>query len=120
VSFVLRSLVVCCAAALLLVPAAPAGSNVAPRLGIYYCSYGLSGWNLQLRTGGKYVQGYADAKNTRIKGVIGSGIYRITGPRVTFRSGSLKSFYGVAKTARKFNLALIGQRTASYTCDLSR
>lgn len=119
-SMILRLLLVCCAAALLLVPAAPAGSNVAPRLGMYYCSYGLTGWSLQLRTGGKYVQGYADRGNTRIKGVIGSGSYRISGSRITFRSGSLKGFYGVAKTRKRFLLALHGERQASYSCSLSR
>jgi hypothetical protein len=51
--------------------------------------------------------------------VIGSGTYRISGKRITFRSGSLKRFYGVVKTRKKFLLALPGERYASYTCDRS-
>jgi hypothetical protein len=116
VSFVLRLFLVCCAAALLLVPAAPAGSNVSPRLGMYYCSYGLTGWSVHLRFGGRYVQGYADRSGTRIKDVIGSGWYRISGSRITFRTGSLKSFYGAAKTRNRFLLVLHGERQASYSC----
>ena len=108
------------AAAMLAVPPAEARSNVTPRLGMYYCSYGLTGWSVQLRSGGRYVQGYADRSNTRIKGVMGSGSYRLSGSRITFRSGSLKEFYGAVKKRNRFYLVLHGERYASYDCTLSR
>jgi hypothetical protein len=107
-------------AALLAVPLAEARSNVTPRTGMYYCSYGLTGWSVQLRIGGRYVHGYSDRGNTRIKDVIGSGSYRMSGSRVTFGSGSLKKFYGATKTRNKFNLVIKGERYASYGCDRSR
>jgi hypothetical protein len=119
VSFVLRSLLVCCAAALLLVPAAPAGSNVVPYAGFYDCR-AKDGFthlhSIQLRVNGRYVQGIVDASGRRFKSVTGSGRFSRSGSRLTFHSGPMRPNYAIVKTPRRFGVWVKGERNYSYYC----
>jgi hypothetical protein len=133
VSFVLRSLLVCCAAALLFVPAAPAGSNTAPRLGMYYCfgnSLAFTGM-LQLQSTGWYVMGEPNRSRTRITRVTGRGTYRMSPlrgrygqskTRITFLRGYLRRFDGSSSypTRNMFNIYLKSDRRYVSLCRLQR
>jgi hypothetical protein len=119
-----RLTLVCCAALLLAVPLAQArsagqeGATVAPRLGFYNCqARTFMYWgSIQLRAGGRYVYGLSDASNRRFRTIFGSGTYRVSGTRITFRGGPMGRLYGVTSTANRFSLWAGGGRVYSYYC----
>jgi hypothetical protein len=103
---------------LLAVPFAHARSTVVPYAGFYDCRHPdfTHYSDVLLRTNGTYVQGFVDSSGRRFKRVLGKGVFTRSGSRLTFRSGPLRSMYGLVKTQRKFGLWLYGERVYSEYC----
>jgi hypothetical protein len=120
-----RTILTCCAAALLAAPLAQAGETAqgraaaAPRLGIYNCySKGypmVYQGSVQLRAAGRYAWGYLDTQTRRLKSAR-AGSYRASGTRITWSGGPLGQLYGVVKTGAKFELWARGEKYAAHWC----
>jgi hypothetical protein len=116
-----RTILLAGLALVLLVPIAHARSTVVPYAGFYDCrarDYTYMG-DIQLRTNGTYVKGYTDSSGRRFKSVIGSGRLGISGSRLMFRGGPMRSMYGIVKTKTKFGVWVKGEKIYSYYCYLN-
>lgn len=58
-------------------------------------------------------------RGRRFKRVIGSGRFGLSGSRLTFHSGPMRSMYAIVKTERKFGVWVKGERYYSYYCYLN-
>jgi hypothetical protein len=104
--------------ALLAVPFAQARPTVVPLAGFYDCRTPQFTYysDVLLRTNGTYVHGFVDNSGRRFKRVLGRGVFTRSGSRLTFRSGTLRSMYGIVKTQKRFGLWRHGQRNYSFYC----
>lgn len=109
-------------ASLLAIPLAQARPTVVPYAGFYDCrardAFTHIG-DIQLRTTGRYTQGFIDSSGRRFKSVIGSGRFSRSGSRLSFHSGPMRSMYAIVKTPRKFGVWFKGERYYSYYCYLN-
>ena len=113
-----RIVLLAAVALVLIVPTGHARSTVVPYAGFYDCRARDLTYmgDILLRVNGTYVKGYTDSSRRRFKRVVGSGRFTRAGIRLTFRSGPMRSMYGLVKTQRKFGVWVYGESYYSYYC----